>query len=51
MAISQNSNQESNVTKLQNILQISIKNQINKVAKYQKNLSLITLRMLQKHQT
>ncbi len=66
MEISQKCNQESNVTKLQNITQlvsrikfnkiakyhkVGIKNQINKVAKYQKNLSLTTLRMLQKHQT
>jgi len=62
MEISQKCNQESNVTKLQNITQlvsrikfnkmakyhkVGIKNQINKVAKYQKkNLSLTTLRML-----
>jgi len=55
MEISQNSNQESNVTKLRNITQlvsrikfnkmakyrkVGIKNQINKVAKYQKKSKL-----------
>ena len=51
MEISQKYDQESNVTKLQNITQLVSRIKSNKVAKYQKNLSLTTLWMLQKHQT
>jgi len=49
--ISHNWYQESSLTKLQNITQLVSRIKFNKVAKYQKNLSLTTLRMLQKHQT